>query len=176
MKDRIEFDSVVTEADLFNFKIYHNYHTVGGIFQVVFGIFALVLSFISLGKTEWSYTSMIAFFGCFFIIYPPISMKMSSKRQIKSIKAFKEPMHYVVTPQTITLSQGEVSEDISWNDIYKVKFTGKNLVIYIDSVRANILTANTMGDEAYDFVDMARTKLKPFQVKVNENKLFKVVG
>ena len=42
MEDRIEFDSVITEKALNDFKMYHVFHNVGGVFGYVFAAFAIV--------------------------------------------------------------------------------------------------------------------------------------
>ena len=41
MEDRIEFDSVITEKALNDFKMYHVFHNVGGVFGYVFAAFAI---------------------------------------------------------------------------------------------------------------------------------------
>ena len=43
MEDRIEFDSVITEKALNDFKMYHIFHNVGGVFGYVFAAFAIVM-------------------------------------------------------------------------------------------------------------------------------------
>lgn len=177
MKDRVEFDSVITENALNNFKIYHNLHNVGGIFQYVFAVFALVMCGLGIAyKMSTQYILMMGLFGGFFFLYPSISMRVNSKNQMKRVEAFKAPMHYLVTEDKITVSQNGNSEDLSWDQVYKIVFTGKNFVLYLSSVRANVLTLDTMREEAKDFVAISRKKLKPFQVKVNEEKLNSVIA
>lgn len=172
MKDVIEFDSVITEKALNNFKTYHNLHNTGGVFGYIFAVFALVMSGVGIAsKMDIKYVLMMIAFGVFFLVYPTLSGRANTKRQMKKIDVFKAPMHYVVTEEKIVLSQGEMSEELGWDQIYKIKFTGKNLLMYINAIRANILTVDTMGDEALDFVDMCEKKLKGFQVKVDKKKL-----
>lgn len=43
MEDRIEFDSVITEKALNDFKMYHVFHNAGGVFGYVFAAFAIVM-------------------------------------------------------------------------------------------------------------------------------------
>ena len=47
MEDRIEFDSVITEKALNDFKMYHVFHNVGGVFGYVFAAFAIVMCAVS---------------------------------------------------------------------------------------------------------------------------------
>ena len=175
MNQIIEFDSKVTKKDLQNFKFYHNYHSFGGCFGLIAGIIFFVFCFISYGKTTLTYTLMLALFGVMFAIYPILNIVLTSGRQSK-LEVFANPMHYVVSADKITLTQGELTEDLTWDNIYKIKFSGKNLLIYVTNTRANILTVESMGSKAVDFVEIAKSKLKPFQIKVNKSKLEKVVN
>lgn len=177
MEERIEFDSVVTEKALNNFKMYHNLHNVGGAFGYVFAVFALVMCVMGfIFNMSTKYIAMMGLFGLFFLLYPVISMRLSSKKQMKTVAAFKAAMHYSVGEDKIIVSQGEMSEELAWEQIYKIRFTGSNLVLYLSAVRANVLTVDSMGAAAVPFVKMCQKKLKPFQVKVNMDKLAKAVA
>ncbi len=167
----ITFDATITEQDLMNFKVYHNYHSVGGVAGFLFGIVALIIcAFSIVNKYNISYILMMGFFGLFFTVYTPIDMKRKVKKQMKQVEAFQEPIHYVVTPEKISLTQKDVTEDLFWEDLYQIKCTGKSLVLYMTSVRANILPLRCVGSETEAFLDIASEKLKPFQLKLNQKK------
>ena len=163
---QVQFETQVTEQDLMNFKLYHNYHSVGGVAGLLFGIVALIICVVSVGQVNISYTLMMGFFGLFFTVYTPIGMKLKVKQQMKTVAAFKEPVRYTVTEVKILLQQGAVAEEMLWEDIFKIKCTGKSLVLYITSVRANIIPLRDIGDELDAFLTIAEKKLKPFQIKV----------
>ena len=170
-----EFQTQITEQDLMNFKLYHNYHSVGGVAGLLFGIIALFICVVSIGQVNISYTLMMGFFGLFFTVYTPVSMKMKVKKQIKSVAAFKEPVRYTVTEEKIVLKQGDITEEMLWDDIFQIKCTGKSLVLYITSIRANIIPLRDIGKEAENFLNIAAKKLRPFQIKVKRSKLRKSV-
>lgn len=165
---RAEFETEITAKYLMDFKVYHNYHSVSGIAALLLGIIALVICVVSINQVNISYTLMMGFFGLFFTVYTPISMKLKVNRQIKSVPALAEPVKYVVTEEKITLSQGEVCEELLWDDIFKIKCTGKSLILYITSVRANIIPLSCLGNQAETFIKIARKKLRPFQIKIND--------
>lgn len=52
----------------------------------------------------------------------------------------------------------------------------KNLILYITSVRANIIPLSDLGEEAPKFIEIARKKLRPFQIKFNDEKVLKKCG
>lgn len=165
MIEKIEFDTKVNSKDLLDFKFYHYYHSTSGIFGTIFGIIALVICIVSAGKTNISYTLMMGLFAVMFTIYPPISMLLKSRQQAKK-GVFDKPVHYLVTEEGITLSQDEITEQITWDEIYKIKFSGKSLILYISALRANVLPLRDLGENAKAFTKLAKQKLKPFQVKV----------
>lgn len=167
---RVEFETKINEKDLMDFKVYHNYHSVSGVAALLFGVIALVICIISINQVNISYTLMMGFFGLFFTVYTPIGMKLKVRQQMKTIAAFQEPMKYTVTEEKIMLTQGEVSEDLSWDDIFKIKCTGKSLILYITAVRANIIPLACLGAEAEPFMVIAEKKLKPFQMKFDRRK------
>ena len=57
---QVQFETQVTEQDLMNFKLYHNYHSVGGVAGLLFGIVALIICVVSVGQVNISYTLMIS--------------------------------------------------------------------------------------------------------------------
>ncbi len=177
MEDRIEFDSVITEKALNDFKMYHVFHNIGGVFGYVFAAFAIVMCVLGvIFKMSPKYIVMMGLFGVFFFFYPIVNMRLGTKKQMKTVAAFKAPMHYSVGEDKIIVSQGEMSEELAWEQIYKIRFTGSNLVLYLSAVRANVLTVDSMGAAAVPFVKMCQKKLKPFQVKVNMDKLAKAAA
>ena len=67
MEDRIEFDSVITEKALNDFKMYHVFHNIGGVFGYVFAAFAIVMCVLGvIFKMSPKYIVMMGLFGVFF--------------------------------------------------------------------------------------------------------------
>ncbi len=135
----------------------------------------IVISCVSIGRFNIAYTLMTGFFGFFFTIYTPIGIYLRVKKQIKMIPAFKEPVKYTVTNEKIALSQGDITEDLLWSDIYKIKFTGKNMVLYITSINANIIPLRCVDGCLEDFLEIVRKQLKPYQVKFSDKKVLAAV-
>ena len=159
-EQRVEFETRIGAKELMDFKIYHNYHSVSGIASLLFGIIALVICIVSINRVNISYTLMMGFFGLFFTVYTPIGMKRKVNKQIKTVPAFAEPVKYVITPEKITLSQGEVSEELLWDDIFTIKCTGKSMILYITSVRANIIPLECLDrQQAENFIKIKKDRL-----------------
>ena len=170
-KNVCEFEACIEAKHLPDFKIYHNYHSVSGIATLLFGVIMLVVFVISIGQVNVTYSLMTGFFGLFFTVYTPIGMILKTKKQIKKNPAFGEPIKYTVSEQKIIVSQADIQEELKWDDIYKIKSTGKCFVIYVTSIRANIIPFECVGTQAEHFLAIARKKLAPFQIKVNDSKV-----
>lgn len=166
--ESVSFETDIKEKDLMNFKIYHNYHSFSGIASLIFGLICLFICVVSFDNYNVAYTLMMAFFGFFFTVYTPIGMLLKVKKQMKSVKAFSDPVKYTVTEEKITLSQNDLSEELLWEDIFKMKSTGKSIILYITAVRANVIPYRCLGDSAEGFIEMAEKKLSPYQIKLNK--------
>ena len=173
---KAEFETCIGKKELMDFKVYHNYHSISGIAALLFGIIVLIICVVSINQVNISYTLMMGFFGLFFTVYTPVGMYLKVKKQMKTVPVFREPVKYIVTEEKITLSQGDVKEELLWDDIFTIKCTGKNLILYITSVRANIIPLSDLGEEAPKFIEIARKKLRPFQIKFNDEKVLKKCG
>lgn len=171
MDSVIEFDSKVTEKDLLRFKFYHKYHMISGMAEILLALILIVLAVISAGKVNVSYTLMVGVFGIFFLIFPSVDMKLRAKRQMKSVVTFKEKVHYRIDDSGITVSLGDITETLLWDKIYKIKFDGRNIDVYMTTVNANIIPVRDFNGKAADFIALAKKHLKPFQVKVNTDRL-----
>lgn len=165
------FQICVTKKDLMDFKLYHNYHSVSGIAAVLFGLIALFICIYTINQVNISYTLMMGFFGLFFTVWTPIGMLLNVNKQMKKVSTFQEPVIYTATEDKITLQQGDIKEEMLWDDVFKIKCTGKSLILYITSVRANVIPLESLGDQAEVFFEIASKKLKPFQIKVNQKKV-----
>ncbi len=169
----VTFKVDVREKDLLNFKLYHNYHSVSGIATLLFGIVFLVICAVSYGHYNIVYTLMMAFFGLFFTVYTPIGMMLKVRRQMKSVGALGGELEYNVTEDGIKVSQGDENATLTWNDVFRIKATGSSIILYITSVRANIIPFRCIGDDAEAVIEIAQKKLTPYQIRLNKASVIK---
>ena len=167
----VEFETLLGEKDLVDFKLYHYYHSFSGIATVIFGLICFFICGVSFNNYNMAYTLMMAFFGLFFTIYTPIGIKTKVRRQMKASQSLSDPVKYTVTENKITLSQGDIHEELLWEEVYKLKATPKCVILYLSAVRANVIPCKCLGDKAESFVRIAEKKLSPFQIKMDKKKV-----
>lgn len=163
---KAEFEVNMTVKDMYNFNIYHNYHNMSGLAGLLFGVVALFISVYSYGEVSISYTLMMAFFGLLFTVITPARIMLKSAQQVKLTPMFKKPLKYTVSEENITIEQDDQKVEIPWEDVYKVKDTGKSIVIYITSVRAYIFPKRNLADQEQKLLEIIRKMVESKKIKI----------
>ena len=69
-----------------------------------------------------------------------------SAAQAKQNKDINASLHYTLSEEQITVSQGEQEACVKWYDVRKCIYTAKALYLYMSPVRAFIFPADQCGD------------------------------
>lgn len=166
---KAEFEVNMTVNDMYNFNVYHNYHNLGGVAGLLFGVIAIAIAIISYGQVNISYTLMVGFFGLFFTVITPLRILLKSAQQVKLTPMFKKPLKYIISEDNILIKQDEAEAEILWEDVYRVKQTNKSLVIYVTPIRAYILPDRESGAQRETVVNIIADKVEPKKVKLKKN-------
>lgn len=166
---KAEFDIVMTVQAMRNYRFYHKYTRFSGIIELILGAFLLVFGAVSAGKTNVSYTLMVSFIGLFFLIIMPVSMAMRAASTVKKSPRFKAPTHYVITEEKMTLSMGELSQEVSWEQIYRIRETRISILLYFTPYSANVLPKEQIGEQLETVKKIFTEKMEPYKVSVKRN-------
>ncbi|MDD6796703.1 MAG: YcxB family protein [Bacteroides sp.] len=146
---KVEFDVTVDEKDLIDYKIYHKYHAFSGWCEIILGIILLLLGAYALMNQETmnlTFALLALLFAVVFLIVIPVQLVLNAKKAIRG-EAFAKPMHYVIDEENITVSMGEDTAGVSWDMVYRVKDTGKSILVYFTPTRANIIPKRELGEQ-----------------------------
>ncbi len=155
----IDFDVTVTKSALYDYLLYHTYTGFAGIIGTVVGALLLVGFFLN-GKIVY----LIA--GLIIVLYLPCTLFLRSRQQYMLNPAFKEPFHYHVGEEGITVSQNETEETIAWDQILKAVSTPGNILLYTSRVNASILPKKDLGDKKEALIRAVSTHVEPARVKI----------
>lgn len=141
----IEFDTKITSSDLYYFLIRHFYTGFSGIFGLMLSGGALVLFFLGIGKREPFQLILLLIMASLFTVVQPLQMKLKAIQQIKLTPIFKEPLHYLINGDGITVSQKGDSTTLPWDGFRRIIETKKAFLLYMTSVNANIIPKEQLG-------------------------------
>lgn len=161
----IKFEVKMTEKIMYNFLLHHAYNSVSVLIGNVFGILVAALG-VTMMAEDAGKGAMYLLLGAAVIIYTPVSLYLSSKRQVKSSEVFRNPITYIISEEGLASSQKETTTEAGWDSMVKVVSTSKSIIVYTGKNRATILPKEAMGDQYENVVQMISTHVEPSKVKI----------
>ncbi len=155
----VELDIKIEAGDLYDYMLMHTYSSVSGIMGNGVGAVAVI---VGLYTKQWIF--LIA--GLVLLFYLPWTLFLKSKQQVLNNPVFKESLHYVLDEQGITISQGDLSEKQSWDNMLKAVSTGRSIIVYTSKVNATIFPKRQLGDKKTYVIEMISTHMPPSKVKI----------
>ncbi len=155
----VELDVKIEAKDLYDYMLRHSYNSAVGIIGSCFGALFVVLALLT---GQWVYL----IFGLIILLYLPWTLFLRSRRQVLSNPSFRQPLHYLLDDQGLTISQGEESMQVLWEEMYKAVSTGRSIILYTSPVNATIFPKAQMEDQKAAVIEMISTHMPPARVKI----------
>ncbi len=155
----VELDMKIEAGDLYDYLLIHNYSGATGILGSAVGAMAIL---VGLTSKNW----LLLILGIALLLYLPWTLFIKSRQQILNNPVFKEPLHIVLDENGMTVSQGELSEQQSWEHMIKAVSTGRSIILYTSRVNATIFPKKQMGDKKDLVIEMISTHMPPKKVKI----------
>ncbi len=156
-----EFDVQMTTGILYDYLLKHTYSGLQGILATIIGGL-LLMNFAVGGRVLY----LIA--GIVVILYIPLSLYLSARRQMLLTEAFKKPLHYCFYEEGIEVSQDDIVELQQWEAMEKAISTGKSIIVYTSRVKAAIFPRKDMGEQAVRVIEIISTHMSPDKVKIKQ--------
>ncbi len=155
----LEIDVKVTSSDLYDYLLYHTYTGFSGMLGTLVGVF-LIMAFLATKYIIY----LIA--GIVLIAYMPCSLFLKAKQQVINNPVFKESLHYKMTEDGISVSQGENEETQSWESCVKAVSTGRSIILYTSRTTASIFPKRDLGEKKEALIQAISTHMPPQKVKI----------
>ncbi len=155
----LEFDVKVNAGVLYDYLLHHTYTSLSGMLGTIVGVF-LIIAFVSQKYPIY----LIA--GIVLIAYLPCTLFVRANKQIVNNPAFKEALHYKLTDDGISVSQGENEETQSWESCYKAVSTSRSIILYTSRSTASIFPKKDLGEKKDAVIKMISTHMTPKKVKI----------
>lgn len=157
----VELDVKISAADLYDYMLMHTYNSASGLLGSGVGAVMVVAA---LSTKQW----LFLIGGIILLLYLPWTLFIKSRQQALSNPAFKQPLHYVLDENGLTVSQGETSGTIAWDNMVKAVSTSKSIILYTSRVNATIFPKSQMGDKKAAVIEMISIHMPPKKVKIRE--------
>ena len=155
----VELDIKIEAKDLYDYMMAHTYNTPSGMIGSCFGAVMVV---IGVTTKMWIY----AILGMVLLLYLPWTLKIKSKQQALLNPAFKEPLHYVLDEEGITVSQGDQTQSQAWENMYKATSTTRSIIVYTTKVNATIFPKSQVGEQLPALIEVISTHMPAGKVKI----------
>lgn len=155
----VELDIMIGSGDLYDYNLRHAYNSPAGLMGSILGAVMVIA-----GAASGTWIFIIG--GILLLVYLPWTLFIKSKQQALSNPAFKEPLHYVLDDNGITISQGEVSTTQNWDDMVKAVSTSRSIIVYTSRVNATIFPKSQLGDRKASVIEVISTHMPPNKVKI----------
>lgn len=155
----VELDIKIESGDLYDYNLRHAYNSPAGLMGSVLGAIMIIS-----GAVTSTWISLIG--GIILLAYLPWTLFIKSKQQALSNPVFKEPLHYVLDDEGITISQGEVTTTQKWDEMLKAVSTSRSIIVYTSKVNATIFPKQQLGDKKALVIEVISTHMPTNKVKI----------
>lgn len=155
----VELDVKIEAGDLYDYMLMHTYHSASGLLGSGVGAVAILV-----GIMRGQFLFLLA--GLVLLLYLPWTLYLKSRQQALSNPAFKEPLHYLLDEQGITISQNGQEQHQDWDSMVKAVATGHSIIVYTGRINATIFPNREMKDKRTDVIEMISTHMPPKKVRI----------
>lgn len=155
---QLEFDVKINAGVLFDYMLHHTYTGSAGILGSAVGALGVVAFFMN------GYP-LYLILGVIILFYQPVSLWLRAKKQALN-PVFKQPLHYKMTEEGVTVSQGETEQFQKWEDMFKAVSTGRSIILYTSRVNASIFPRTDLGQQQAEVIAMISTHMPPKKVNI----------
>ena len=158
---KCEFDVQMTASALYDYNMYHTYSGVAGITGNAVGAVFFIL-FAAYRQPAY----LIA--GLMLILYSPVMLYINAHKQIKLNPIYKNTMHYVFDDEGVTVTVGEESLNVTWDQMQKARSTNQSILLYTGSKSAWVFPKKDLKEKRYDLIEIISTHMEPSKVKIKQ--------
>lgn len=137
----------MTYKALLSYVLNTNYRSVAGILGIIISVASLVLAITYWSGIDTSRKIMLIFVGLIFTVINPLSLAFKSFRQLKLSPSYKTPLNYTFGDDGIYITQGEQSENLTWDRICRLLMTKHMIAIYTGRMNAFVIPLTELGDD-----------------------------
>lgn len=155
----VTLDVHMNAGVLYDYMLSHAYSGASGILGTCFGFLGIV----AFARTHFP---LYLIMGILLIFYLPVHLRYRAAMQMQMTESFKQPLHYVVDREGISVSQGEQTECVAWEQCLKAVSTRKSIVVYTGKKNATVFPRADLGEYTAALIAVIVENMEPRRVKI----------
>lgn len=160
----VETDIKLTVGDLYDYNLRHSYTQISTLLATVIGIAGVAVGI----YWRQQYWIMMIVIGALLILYMPFTLLVKSSQTITLSPAMKNPVHYLLNEDGITVSQGDQSQTLAWDGVHKAVSTGRSIIIYTSKNSASVFPRKQVGEALPLLIQTISANLDPKKNKIKQ--------
>ncbi|MGN0159480.1 MAG: YcxB family protein [Brotaphodocola sp.] len=163
-KETLRFEVKLNPEDFWRFMMHHSMGGMKGYFNIIFTAASVFLLLTRWSVLTTGYRLLLVICALIFTVWQPFLFWRKAVKQAKS-PAMKEPMYLTFGEHGLLVEQGEQHAEFAWDLMARLDRTSNMFILYMDQMHAYLLPKAVLGEREEAFCKMAKTYLKPEQMK-----------
>lgn len=153
------YESKIRPVDFWLLSMYHTYHSLVGVCNIVFGA-AMILLTVRFWNEAGDVVQALLFIACLIIpVIQPMGVYVKAKAQTAVIPQGTE---LVFEEDGIHVALNGRRELVRWNRVNGVKKEANMVIVFTDASHGYMLTNRILGSEKDDFYNYVKAHIKAF--------------
>ena len=81
------------------------------------------------------------------LVANPLTLIAKAKKQLQTNPSYKAPVTYEFRPDNLKISLGEESQELEWNNIYRLRASGSMVAVYTSPYHAFVIPITELGED-----------------------------
>lgn len=160
----VETDIKLTVGDLYDYNLRHSYTQIPTLLATIAGIAGIAVGI----YWRQQYWLMMVIIGALLVFYMPITLLVKTGQTMALSPAMKNPVHYLLNEDGITVSQGEQSQTLPWSGVHKAVSTGRSIILYTSKNSASVFPRKQVGESLPLLIQTISANLDPKRNKIKQ--------
>lgn len=154
---QFRFENKVTAADIWRMSMYHIYHSMAGVCNIIFSV-AMVLLTVKFWNPQEAVLMMILVICC--VLFPIVQPIMIYMRAAKQVAALPGGMVFEINDAGLLVTANEQKSHITWEHIRGVIKERNMIILAAEGGRGYMLTDKMLGAQKEALLEFLETKIK----------------
>lgn len=82
--------------------------------------------------------------------------------------AFKKTLHYKMSDEGVSVSDGNDAMTVEWKDMFKAYSTNQSIILATGKNNAWIFPKHDLGEKRFDVIEMISTHMSPDKIRIKQ--------